>query len=358
MHYIEVHLRRRANKKGEIWYAEWYSPTPAGRKHETEVIGLTAELTARKAKRARDAIKERVNREARISRTWTVARFVAEVWFPPRKRSWALNSRTAIEGVVKNHIIPAFGEMLIADIRKHHVEAWLMKMSDAGYGHGTGKMALAMMRSICTEAEENDVIQRSPARRVKLPTMASRAETQPYSIDECARIVATPGVDGIMLRVLLFCGLRPGELAALRGDDVMDGGRRLRIDESIDRGRAYKSPKTQKSNREVSVPPRLAVELAAMACGAHEPLFAEDGLPWRPQSLRRHLQRVVGLPGFDLRRCRATFASHFAGDITDAAGQLGHSKIDTTSTHYRRPVPERLAAAVEELEARVMGRVQ
>jgi hypothetical protein len=58
----------------------------------------------------------------------------------------------------------------------------------------------------------------------------------------------------------LMCALRPNEIYALPRDDVGDG--MLRIDESLDRKRTAKDPKTESSKANVFMPPRLERELS------------------------------------------------------------------------------------------------
>src|SRR5205814_3806707 len=61
-------------------------------------------------------------------------------------------------------------------------------------------------------------------------TAKSRARF--YSLEEVrAFLVVSTGRESLVFRILLFCGLRPAELLALRIEDVEAG--RLRIDEAV-----------------------------------------------------------------------------------------------------------------------------
>jgi integrase len=55
--------------------------------------------------------------------------------------------------------------------------------------------------------------------------------------------------------------------------------------------------------------------------------------------------------------CRTTFATLFRSDPADIQGILGHATVDMTMAFYRRAISTRQVAAVEELEARLRGKL-
>jgi len=64
-------------------------------------------------------------------------------------------------------------------------------------------------------------------------------------------------------------------------------------------------------------------------------------------------------PNHDLtpRMCRTTFATLFQSEPRDLQDFLGHSTVDLTMEVYKKPITMRQRAAVEELEARLSGKV-
>lgn len=254
--------------------------------------------------------------------------------------------------MVAARILPVFGQMPIVDVRKADVERWLIDLADRKYAVKTGRVLLTHLRSIFNEALDNGLLDRNPAARVKLPEMKPAAEPQPYTDAEVRFLASQPAPDGLLLRVMLFTGLRPGEALALVPGDV--AGNLLIVARSLDNGGHVKAPKTGKT-RPVSLPPVLAGDLAALAeaTPAGERLFgAWHSVAYLQEALRRRLGAIV--PGFSLRRCRTTFATNFRGDPADVQALLGHSKLAMTMDNYRRAVPGRMAEAVAELEKRAM----
>ncbi len=84
-------------------------------------------------------------------------------------------------------------------------------------------------RAILEEAVDQDFITKNPARKLAKP------ETKPVNkrflaLDEIPLLLSRmPFREELILRITLVLGLRPGELFALRWDDVM--GYALRLDE-------------------------------------------------------------------------------------------------------------------------------
>lgn len=66
-------------------------------------------------------------------------------------------------------------------------------------------------------------------------------------------------------------------------------------------------------------------------------------------------RRLTDTLDLDWRICRRTFGTLFRGDIRDAQEILGYASIERTLEHYRRPIPERLRQAEEELDSRLGG---
>lgn len=351
-HRINVRLRQRAGK----WLADWYEYQAGRRVHRTETLGMVADLTERKAHRLCDRVAQRAEAGLTSHNTWSVERFADEVWMPSLRGGVSAGTAHQYRQAFARHIRPVFGALDITAVRKMDIDSWVLAMHSAGYSHSYANIALCALRRLLDEAEANEIIQRNPAAHCRLPRgMRRQAETVPYTQDEARRLCALPGLDGVMLRLLLWCGLRPGELAALRAGDVR--GSSLLVDEGIDYRGEYGETKTRKV-RTVQMPASLADEVAVIAAGMpHDaPLFARDGgRQHSTDSIRLKLAAATGMDDFSPRRCRATFATLYPGDLSDAQAQLGHASADTTTRHYRKAIPERLVAGVEELARKLVN---
>jgi integrase len=70
-----------------------------------------------------------------------------------------------------------------------------------------------------------------------------------------------------------------------------------------------------------------------------------------------NIRTSTKIPDLTPRMCRTTFATLFQGDPRDVQDILGHSTVNLTMEFYRRPIAARQQASVEELEARLTGKV-
>ena len=68
-------------------------------------------------------------------------------------------------------------------------------------------------------------------------------------------------------------------------------------------------------------------------------------------------RNTAGIPDLTFRQCRTTFATLYRGDPRDLQASLGHSDLKLTMNIYRKPIADRQQAAIDELEARLSGKV-
>jgi hypothetical protein len=182
----------------------------------------------------------------------------------------------------------------------------------------------------------------------------------------------------LIVRIFYVCGLRPGELFALRLDDVEPG--LLRIDEALketEKGsERIGETKTWGSNAYVSISPELHKEIETwlklrnMADPYHrgkkpasnDLLFpSEAGSPFRIgnylKPTLKPIATAAGISDMTYRSLRRTFAHHFQryGSPKDAQAQLRHSTLEMTGW-YMREIPDRVRSAVEKMDTEIMAK--
>jgi integrase len=145
-----------------------------------------------------------------------------------------------------------------------------------------------------------------------------------------------PGPVAALLAFML--AMRAGEIVALRGRDIDDGGRLVRIE----RG------KTRRAERVLEVPERLRSLLLrlARAAGNEGRLFTFDRPNvgyWTRKLCRKAGVRVVCPHG--LRGTHATIAATAGATAHLVAATLGHDGPAVTRAHYIAPGAEDRAAA-------------
>ena len=181
-----------------------------------------------------------------------------------------------------------------------------------------------------------------------------------------------PRAEHLVLRIFINCGLRPGELFALREDDLAAG--QLRIDEAIkefERGdRRIGETKTTGSLAYVGISKGLREELEiwiharrqqvpyhkTASAAASDLLFPNEagktmGLGNYLKRCLKPLAKKAGIPDLTYQALRRTCATHFQkhGKPRDIQAQLRHSRLEMTG-RYVKEIPDQVRAAVESLD--------
>jgi integrase len=159
--------------------------------------------------------------------------------------------------------------------------------------------------------------------------------------------------------VALGTGMRRGELCALRWQDVDLDSAKLKVEQSLEEtrkgGLRFKSPKSARGRRPISLSPAVVAELRAhwkaqqerrlsLGLGGASPddlVFANwNGSPRRPNVLTKEFAEAMesgGLPHVTLHTLRHTHASQLITsgmDILTISRRLGHSSPAITLTVY------------------------
>jgi integrase len=291
---------------------------------------------------------------------------------PPKKGHQAKPRRASVLDLI--------GTRPISGLTPDPIQQMLNNMAEAGYSYSAVKKARTYIAAALDYAVGERIIPVNPAARVELPGAKLRKPTKrSFTLDEMRRLLAGARSvslrDHLIVRIFYVCGLRPGELFALRVDDVEP--ELLRIDEALketEKGAdRVGETKTTSSNAYVSISDDLYKEITlwlsirSMADPYHrnrplEPnglLFpSETGTPYR---IGNYLKRVLkpiaataGITDMTYRALRRTFATEFQrhGSPKDAQAQLRHSKLEMTGW-YMRDIPESVRSAVAEMDAEI-----
>jgi len=158
--------------------------------------------------------------------------------------------------------------------------------------------------------------------------------------------------------VALGTGMRRGELCALRWQDVDLDGAKLQVERSLEqtrKGLRFKSPKSARGRRSISLSPAVVAELRvhwkaqqerrlSLGLGGSPPdglVFAAwDGKERSPKRLSEKFagaMKAAGLPHVTLHTLRHTHASQLITsgmDILTVSRRLGHASPAITLTVY------------------------
>lgn len=371
-------VRKIGTGRKQQWGCDYFIYLKDGddekRVHKVGKFGFCSKVTKGKAQEACDRFMVTVNSGvAYADASMTLAQWWEDIFKPIRGRRWSYNTRVGYASTWRCHIEPHIGKVRLADLNKIAIERLLMRLADSGLSRQMVERVLVLLHAMLEEALDNDVILKNPTRRVQVPDCKPVNETRALTVEEVHRLWGSlEGSDYLMFRIMLLCGPRPNELFALKREDYVILKREdymgavLRFDESISHEENRFGTTKNRKTRFAPVPASLKAELDTWL----------DNLPAEPNALifpaprggpishdgygRRILERVRKLSKIEdlnFRNCRTTFATLYNGDLKDAQEILGHHSAAFTLERYRKPLPERAAAASEDLDARLSAKV-
>ncbi|MBB2909348.1 integrase [Streptosporangium becharense] len=294
----------------------------------------------------KDAERWLVLKEAEIQRGDWMSPEAGKVTFAAYAAEWiddrVLKYRTELlyRGLLKNHLVPAFGNRHLADIKEADVRRW-RKERLAVVGQSTVAKAYQLLKSIMGTAVADELIRKNPC-RIKGAGMPDTPERQTVPMTKVIEIVeAVPERYRALVLLGTFASLRWGELVGLRRTHLdLDRGL-LRVSGAlveIGGGKVMEdTPKSRAGRRVVSIPPEIIPELRV-----HLDMFAEteengrvftgpNGGPLKHSGFRRTWNKArwgVGLPDLhfhDLRHIGNTLAASTGASLKELMSRMGHS---------------------------------
>jgi integrase len=283
--------------------------------------------------------------------------------------------------LARRHVLPTFGHRVMSSVDADDVGRWLVDMTEAGVGDATRAAAFRLLRSIFRGALIARRVTWNPTTGIATPAMG-REEMRFLDADDVGRLAeATPERYRALIYLLAYGGLRIGEAAALRREDLDLLHGRVRVEQALGVVGArveVGDVKTKSSRRSVAIPRFLADMLdehvKAFPSSSVEVTFrttptttetrtmqlaftSPTGQPVRPNNWRRRVfypaaaaAGVGPLRVHDLRHsCVALLVAQGAHPL-EIKARLGHSSIQTTLDTYGRlfrGLDERLAEGLE-----------
>lgn len=364
---------RKRGKRNPVWELQWWtdiirSDGSLGRKRDSKILGHVSEMTKRQAHKAAEEFLRPLNLgeitpfSAILFREFIEKQFVPNI-FPTLK----LSTRKRYQITLNKHLLPAFAEQRLCDIRNIDLQRFVIQKIDSGLGWETADHLRNLMSKIYGTARKWGYFAgENPATGIELPEKKPVREKHaltPEEIRKLLEILREPFRTMALLGILT--GLRVGEILGLRWIDVDLALAQIQIRQRCYRG-DLDSPKTRSSRRTLPLPePCLeSLRLLKAKCGSLEGsglvFRTSNGTPYSDTNiLHRELKptgQKIGAPWLSwhsFRRTHATLLQLAGGTVKDAQAQLGHSKLSTTLEIYTIPLPAHQREAVENLSRMV-----
>ncbi|MCI0998934.1 site-specific integrase [Ochrobactrum sp. C6C9] len=313
----------------------------------------------------------------------TVSEFLKR-WLVHVKPSVSNKTHERYTELCELNIRPLLGDVILNKLKTERIDNALSTALVSGRIDGKGGLSPTTVRHIrrvlvmaLGQAVTWELLQRNPATTSKAPKLVKKP-MKAFDANQTATLLQAVEGRRLHMPVLLavMCGMRRGEIAALRWKHVDFEGSRIFVIESAEQTNKetrYKEPKSGKG-RVVDLPASVTKALQTHRAKQAENLLLlgirlnddnfivadHEGKPLQPRSLTDAWQDLIKsnpeLPRIrfhDLRHTHATQLLAAGVHPKIASERLGHSTIGITLDLYSHVMPGMQANAAAQIDAMI-----
>lgn len=288
-------------------------------------------------------------------------REMGDIWIERYKNGITPNTKKAYRVVLTKHLYPHLGELRLKDLKPLHLQDLLNRMEATGYAGSTMKHVRETAMQVMRAAVENDLLYRNVFESTKVANIPG--EQRKPLLPETIKLITDNAYGHRMCvpaLIMLYCGLRKGEILALTWEDIDLENSMLSVNKAvtfIDNQPVIKEPKTASGVRVVPIPNVLHKILKRQFCKAglvcknaggeqmSDSAFRQSWLSYESflyrcaggQPTGRNHPRSVEVQRFTPHMLRHTYATllYDAGvDVKSAQKYLGHADLEVTLGTY------------------------
>ncbi|MFS9151190.1 tyrosine-type recombinase/integrase [Streptococcus infantis] len=357
-----------------------------GKKARTTVTANTKKGVKIKAREAVNAFAAN-GYSVKEKPTITTYRELVALWWESYKNTIKPNSQQSMEGIVRIHILPVFGDYkldkLTTPIIQQQVNKWADKANKGEKGaYANYSFLNNINRRILQYGVTMQAIQHNPARDVIIPRKQQNKEHKVkfFSNQELKQFLDyledldqssyENFFDYVLYKTLLASGCRIGEALALEWSDIDLKKGIINISKTLNRYQETNTPKSKAGLREVDIDTATVTllkeykkrqQIQAWQLGRSESIVFTPFTTKYAYAclLRKRLQghfKTAGVPDISFHGFRHTHATImlYAGiEAKDLQYRLGHSNISMTLNTYVHATKEGAKKAVSIFETAI-----
>lgn len=304
----------------------------------------------------------------------------SEIWLDTYKKHSNLTNKSyaMYEQKLKKFILPAIGRIEMKDIKESHLQR-ILNSQQGGSRSSVSKLRM-VMQQMFHKATRSHIINYDPAEDLELPLVVEGSRRS-LTKEERSAILKTAETHyaGLWVKLILYCGLRPGETIALQWKDIDLANKRITVSMALESGSTdtFKAPKTEAGNRVVPIPEHLIpafesqkgdpfswvfTQVLAKNKGKHH---TESSLHGYWNNFKRHLDIDMGakvyrnqiieskvakdLTPYVLRHTFCTDLQTAGVPLNIAKELMGHEDITVTANIYTHFSEEDFKSAAEKI---------
>jgi integrase len=350
-------VQKALSGKRRVWAGLYYDTQG---KRVYKILGERNAMTESEAKIELEKILAPINQTrvaTQLTRDITLGGFTEHQYIPFGERKWKRSTASSTKQRIMQHIVK--GELAttkVADLTRDNMQAFLDRRGISSYS--VVNHLKWDLKAICDLAVEDALLPRNPALLLFTPRTASLPKQPVLTPEQVADLLQVLDLrERTFCRLAIYAGMRPGEIIALRWDDI--NGDMALVDDRI-----YKGEQGTTKNRRarvVALSPAVQRDLKAWRAFAVSDsafIFPSENLAtpikyenlWQ-REIRPRLEKI-GLKWADfrcMRRTNSTLMRVAGADAKVSADNRGHS-LKVAMEEYTHSTPEQKAEAVKKLE--------
>lgn len=284
-----------------------------------------------------------------------------EKWQSIYRANESKPSRSDTRGRLEAYVFPYIGSMPLVKIKPLHIQEIFAHTSDKSFSFN--HKLYTTLNQIFSTAIDNGIIVRSPMQGIKKPK-GSKGTNRAITEEERSLLLNAVGDDSasMMVMLMLYCGLRPQEVATLSWSDIDLTKERIRIKSALKRDGTVGAPKSSAGNRNVPIPAPLVEYLRThqgegLVCrNLHGNRLTKTTL----RQLWDRYKRTAGLPQdlhlYSLRHTYCTDLESAGVPINIAKVLMGHESITVTAGIYTHTQEDAIESAIRRVNDKLIMR--
>ena len=307
-----------------------------------------------KSKRV-DEFKEKRSQQIAVQTKVPLFKEFTELWFKQKQIEWRDSYQQKVSIVIKNYLIPAFGNQVLSKIKKSDLLNFRASLAKVTHGKDQTSLKASRINQIMTPLRMilNDAAERydfeSPYKNIN-NLKESKIEVTPFSLEEVHKILTAVREDfRPYYTIRFFTGMRTSEIDGLQWKNIDLQRREIHIREALVNG-VLGGTKTYGSDRTIQMNDRVYqafLQQKSLNNGKSDFVFCNrDGGPLDYRLVNKRVWHPI-LRFLGLTPRRAYQTRHTAATLWLAAGenpewvarQLGHSTTEMLFRVYSRYIP-------------------
>lgn len=315
-----------------MWRARYLTPDGKKRSAGTYTHKRMAE---RKGAAAEDNAHKFLNRDSDASkRTWGDW---CDHWWSTR--DVAPSTLVTERAVLEKHLRPKWGKVALKDITRHDVRAWVAELRAKGLSPNSISRYLTIFTGSLSAAVDAEILSAHPASNIKFDRGEVDAQRYLTHEEEDRLMAVLSERDRAVVNLLLYTGMRWGEMMGLQIKRVDLKRRNIRIAEAWDSTtKTLRSYPKGRHVRDVPIFPDTVPHLEALIDGRTDGFAVADRLEihnWRNRVWNAALEdaELGHVRIHDMRHTYASWLLQNGVPLAEVGKLLGHTSPATTQRY-------------------------